>query len=780
MGVQFKKAVKDVTRRKLRTALTVFGIAVGVMGLTAINVTSSQLRASIAFTNDASAQPDITFVTSQASSSLAQTLASQPNVKSAQAETRAFGRWAIPSGHYSLALIGVADPSTILIGKFQLVEGTLPGPGEILLESGDRSVTTVKTGDTITVQVAGSTQQLKVSGFARSAGMASAAVSQTATGYMRQSDVESLVGITGANTFLVQLQDYGQRENTARQLAQVLESAQVQVLNVAVGRASDSGSQTINGLFSVMQVLSIIALLLSTFLLLSTITTLIGEQVPVIGAMKAIGAGTRQIVRSYLTSVLIFGVIGTAIGMTLGAGLGYLLYSLFAGLFTLNSGPLSISASVIVVSVVVGIGIPLLAALLPIYLGTRITVRQALSGYGLNSGSGWGHAWAGTIGRALAMLPETAQLGMRSMFRKRTRALLTLLALTTSGAAFLAVQTTTYAFGQTLSGVFDTYHADVFTTFTQPVSYSKLEQVLGVVPGIRRSEPLNQELVKTGFGDVILTGAAPDAQLYNRHLVSGRWFTDGDTNVVLISQDAANKSGLTVGDTVTFHDATHTASWRIIGVAQDYNGISESGVLLAPGSQVSAFQHLPADYTSAVLIQSISSAQADVNALSRRVDDALSAGGFQDRVFTISQLKAQNQSVFSIINGLLYGVAAIIALVGAMSLFNMLAMSVLERRREIGILRSMGATSGTVARVFWTEGLSLGGLAWAIALIVGVPAAYSFVRLLGSLFLPVPFAFSPLALVAMLIFILIVASAASFGPVIAASQVKIAQTLQYE
>ena len=129
---------------------------------------------------------------------------------------------------------------------------------------------------------------------------------------------------------------------------------------------------------------------------------------------------------------------------------------------------------------------------------------------------------------------------------------------------------------------------------------------------------------------------------------------------------------------------------------------------------------------------------------------------------------------------LLDAVALIVALVGAIGLSNALAMSVLERRREIGILRSMGARGWKVSQVFWSEGLSLGVLSWLLAVIVGLPGAYAFVLLLAHLLAPIPFAFNPINLLWMLVLILVIASLASIGPVIGATRVKIAQTLRYE
>jgi len=94
--------------------------------------------------------------------------------------------------------------------------------------------------------------------------------------------------------------------------------------------------------------------------------------------------------------------------------------------------------------------------------------------------------------------------------------------------------------------------------------------------------------------------------------------------------------------------------------------------------------------------------------------------------------------------------------------------------------RSMGATGRNVAQVFWTEGVGLGVISWLIAVIIGIPAAYGFLQLLSSVLLNSPFDFNPVSMLAMLTFIVALASLATIGPVWSASRVRIADTLRYE
>lgn len=93
--------------------------------------------------------------------------------------------------------------------------------------------------------------------------------------------------------------------------------------------------------------------------------------------------------------------------------------------------------------------------------------------------------------------------------------------------------------------------------------------MLTTVPGVARIEKLSQDKVPTHWGDAQLTGVQLDTQLYQQQIIAARWFINSDRDVIILSKDAASKSGLKVGDSISIDTSYNSARWHIIGIAND-------------------------------------------------------------------------------------------------------------------------------------------------------------------------------------------------------------------
>ena len=774
-----RKSLADVTRRKGRTILVVLGIIIGVLGLTAINVAAGTLGAAFQFSASQTARSNIAIDVKAIDPSLAPELASIPNVKAVQLWSFYATRWKISAtpGHVNIGIFGANDLAHLRINPFQLTSGHYPGPGEIVMETSDQGLQAIHLGDTVTLDTPDGPQDLRISGFARTLGTGSATFNDFAIGYVSAEGLSALSGATQPNLIDVLEQDTQRGQPTAQALRAALVAHHVEIDDIAI-RGNDFTSPAISGVFTIMRVVSLIALLLTSFLIINTVTTLVAEQTKIIGTMKAIGAPRGRVVRSYLTSVGIYGLVGTALGIGLGIYAGYLFSSFLTTIVTVDLGPFHVDPGIILVSVAVGLGIPLAAALVPLWNGTRITVREAMSAYGVSASSG---ASRGRHSHRMQWLSQTSRLGLRGIFRRRGRVALTLLALTLSATAFLAVQTTTYAVSSFGSQLFVEYDADAFVNLNSPQPYAQLQAQVMSVPNVARIERFEQDSVSTRWGALNLQAAEPDTQLYHYQVVKGQWFTDDQSNTLLLSEAAAARTGLTVGGTMAISNATTTQQWTVIGILRDYNGGTGTiGSAFTSIANLHAFNGQPADSGIAFLVQAHNRSTAAVNIMATRVDNLLARAGLAPAVETKQQNESRNQAQFEILYALLYAVAGIVALVGILGLFNTLSSSVLERRREIGILRSMGATGWRVAGVFWTEAMALAGLSWLAAIVLGIPAAFGFLALLSAVLLPIPFAFNPVALLVMLVFTVFIASLASFIPALGAARVRVVDTLRYE
>ena len=565
------------------------------------------------------------------------------------------------------------------------------------------------------------------------------------------------------------------------------------VLNVTINQPfNQERINAVNGVFTLLLMLSILAVILSALLILNTVITLIAEQTPIIGTLKAVGGTRGAIVRGYLVSVGIYSALGTLPAIALGLVLGYPLASSLASTISLAVGPFTIFPWIIILGLAVGFGVPLLSALLPLWMGTRITVREALSAYGIS---------AGRAGNRRARLAQRLNRGLADDLAGAARGLPQTLA----GGADPADAD---AGGNHLPGGADGHrrHQSDHRQRVRSLSLRCLGADLRAKRAAGRADQRAAQCRAGGtlprgrgaeshWGQLLLLGFQPDTRLYTPQIVSGRWLSPGDTNAALINEEAATATGLHVGDTLTLSSVQYfngqptpgnQATWTIIGIVhQPMDDLGQIGTVITSVENANHFFGDPADLTPELLIQARDHTPGAVDALTRQIDHLVNEGMRGNDlngglVETRQQEIQYRQQSWLIFYALLYSVALIVGAVGILGLANALAASVLERRREIGLLRAMGASAWRVARVFWVEGLALGGIAWLLGALLGLPLAYGFIQVMSKLVLRVDFVIAPSAFVVMLAAVLIISTLASIIPALRASRVRIADMLRYE
>jgi len=805
LSASLRKSLADVTRRKGRTLLVVLGIFIGVFGLTAINITQDQLFAAFAFSVGSQAtQPDLIVDVDRLDPQLVPALLAVPNVKQVQEETTLSTQWHVSRapGHVDLTIISYPDLQHIPLTPFELTSGRSPGAGEIVMEYGDLAIQPFTIGDLVTVDTAQGTARLRVVGLARTPGV-NPATTDSARGYMREDALQSLPAFTDVATapplgplrlshIAVKVTSITQVNMTAHALGTLLQAHRVTVLGVSFPEPITAQLRQIDGIFTLLRILALLAVVMSGVLLLNTVTTLMAEQTAIIGTMKAIGGTRGTILRGYLRSVGIYSLLATAPGLVLGILGGALLASSLARAIPLALGPLTVTPGIIALSLALGFGVPLCASLWPIWNGTRITVRAALAAYGINKGEG--ASSLARLGQHLTWISQTTWLGLRSLFRKRASAALTLLMLTVAGTSFLVVQTAAASVNETIGSTWANIHADVEVYADE--SYSQARAQVGTLPNVRRMERFGIAGAQTPWGKLGLWGFEPRTQLYHYQLTSGRWLREDDTNVVLLSDTVAAQTGLHPGSrlVVTSLGGNRSLTWTVIGTLKEaVDSLGQIGTAVVPVTTLYQFEGTPAatsvDFANKLLIQAKDRTPAGVSQLADQIDaigtnlvlsGSVARGAGLGPVFLVQDEALRHQREFYILYALLYAVALLTGAAGILGLASTLTASVVERQREIGLVRAMGAGGWRVAQIFWVEGLALGGIAWCLGALLGLPLASAFLQFFSRLVIPIDFVVDPLAFLVMLTAMLLIVTLASVVPARRASRLRIADLLRYE
>jgi putative ABC transport system permease protein len=364
---------------------------------------------------------------------------------------------------------------------------------------------------------------------------------------------------------------------------------------------------------------------------------------------------------------------------------------------------------------------------------------------------------------------------------------LTLMTLALAGAIVTSVFTVRSSLLNTLDGMLQYWGHDVRVGFRKNERAEYLVQEALAVPGVeaaeawafhasRRTRPDGSE-----SGDVLIVGPARDTALISPRLRDGRWLDPADERGVVVNGDFVSDEPdeMAVGDELLLDVDQRVVSFRIVGILET----TRSG----PRAYVNydALGRLTGGVGRAGSVRVVTT-RHDA-AFQRRVGEALeqrftALGLGVDDVDLMSSTRESTVLQFDILIQILLVMAVLLSLVGAMGLTSTMSMNVLERTREIGVLRSVGAGHRDVLGLVLLEGMVVGVMSGIFGLLAAVPLGRAFSAAVGVAFLegPLDHRFSWGGALLWLGASLVVAAAASLLPAWGAMRLSVREALHYE
>ena len=828
-------AVRTLTARPLRSLLTILGVALGVGVLSASLTLGAGLESAINRTvKDLVGNADLrisSFLERGLSDTTVEAIRTMDGlaVASPIVERQTFLRAAPGKNPGTVTVVGV-DPETYpAVHPLDLVGGSL------LVRLGERSAVITEElaasdgyglGSEVTILGFGDPTHLRVVGIVAGAGPVSGAGGRT---IIVPIDVaESAFALTDVTRVDVVLAAGTTSEVAATRLADII-TTEPYVLatpaDLAAGlRASTADFQATTAW------LAAIVLFVGAFMIINTISMTVSERAREVGLLRVAGATRGQIFRFVLTGAAILGTIGSLLGLAMGAGLGALMANSIRALTGFSAHVDALSATSLVLAFLVGLGVTTAGAMEPAVRASRISPVEALRArFDVPAARRGRLLWltavlgfvallallvwppsAGSVGadRAVVVygvlllatlatplvLPPLARiiglpisgvlrleerLARGSMSRDRSRTALTLGALVIGLAMVVALGwTADAARHRATAWLADVVPGDEVLTSIRPVGLDEpVQPDLAALPGVRSVSPI-------ATFDLAYRGVRVDAAAVvgADFLADGRLtFLSGDRATALGALDvggaavlpaaAAQRLDLQVGDPISLALGNGTTlTLRVAGIVERSlpSGGGEailvgwpdaSGPIGVAGADVFAVRFAPgATSADRSAVEALAAQYAlEANSLTRIEGAVIDALG---RVF-----------------GLFDAFSLVALLVAGLGIVNTLGMGVMERIRELGVLRAIGMTRRQASRMVVTEAIILGLVGSLLGILVGLGIGVILLLFSGDFDTSMALPWGSIAVAA----VLGISSSivASYYPAAVASRVSIIRSLKF-
>jgi putative ABC transport system permease protein len=803
---RWRKVFRDLWLNKTRTILVVLSVAVGVFALGMVAGTNQILFRELGQTWLAASPSSATLFTQPFDDTLVEAVRKIPGVGWAEGRRIVNVRVQVNGEWKDVQLTAIKDFKDIRLNRFTPETGDYPPKDrELLVERASLDWVGARPGDILTIELPSKKlRQMRLAGTVHDLTQPLTSFTGRGSAYVSFDTLD----------WLGEPRDFDRLDFVVAD--RPLDEAHIKdVLNLVTDKVERSGREVfftqvpppgehpatpyVRPMILLLGVLGLLAMFLSGFLVINTISAVLKQQTRQIGVMKAIGGGQRAITIMYLVMGGFFGAMALVIGIPLGA-LGARAFSQFmASFINFDIVNFSIPPSVFVLQVVIGLVVPFLAALYPVIRGTRLTVHEAITDIGIadsrsriadskrRSANATPSRTQSAIGNPQSSLLSRPHLiALRNAFRQRGRVVLTLITLVLAGAMFIAVLSLRASLDRSFDEAFKVENYDVEVSFDRSYRIDRIREEAMAVPGVVTAETWGAAVGRRKradgtYGDNIRLAAPPvGTAMIDPQLVEGRWLLPEDQNALVANtQVLQNEKDLRVGDTVTMRIGGRESDWKIVGLMR---GLFASPTVYANYDYFSRAIR-DADRAGSVRVQTRLHSASFQNDVARALEGHYDGIGMKvSSISSLADVRARSATGARILVVFMVIMALLLAFVGGLGLMGTLSLNTLERTREIGVMRAVGARNGTVRSIVIVEGIVIGLASWAVAALISYPFGKILSDAVGKAFggVALSYSYSMTGLVTWLIAIVVLSLVASLLPAWNASRLTVREVLAYE
>jgi putative ABC transport system permease protein len=793
---RWSKVFSDLWDNKSRTLLVVASIAVGVFSIGMI-ISAYVILAEEIDLNYASVSPvNIEIWTDPFSEDFLRIIAQSPDVAVAEGRHISEVRTSLDGIDWqNLNLIAVNDFRTMAINRLTTLDGTqYPGRRELLVSDDFMSETGYKVGDQIQVEFPNDRIfTLPVVGIVGDQVTGAGDFTADPKAYLTIDSLPSFEMPKYYNRLLVTISGVGGDEDEIARLAEdiedMLERHQRGVYRTET-RVSDKHplKALVLAVLGVLGVLGALITFLSGSLIINTLNALLTQHIRQIGVMKLIGGRRLQIMGMYLTLIIFYGLIALVVAVPTGAIAGYALADYLA--LTMNSAlhGFRIIPGAIIIQVLIAFLIPLGAGFFPVNKVSRINVRRAISSDRTRNQAA-GLDWFNQATKRFRFLGRPILLSIRNTFRHTGRLMLTILTLTAAGAIFIAVFNVRTSMTSFIDQMTMHFLGDVTISFSEPYPLTRIKKIALAIPGVADVEGWggisteiwdeNDNVVENMF----VIAPPSDTNLLDPDLIAGRWLHPGEEKAVVTSDSIYEfYPDLQPGESILIKvPGRRVEAWTVVGVFRFISMVGDT-LAYADFDYVADLLNLPNRAYSYRVITTEHTLEKQKE-IAHILDQQLS-----DRDFLVTSIRAglvvqeDNARGINILVVFLMIMALLTAFVGSIGLTGTMGMNVLERTREIGVMRAIGAVDYEIMKSVVIEGLVIGSITWVLAIGLSFPISELLLKIISDSMLgsSMSLTFTPVGVFIWLGVVILLSIVASILPARNAARLTINEVLAYE